>query len=384
MENSSPILPPVFWDPALGGWAVTTYDLVREVLRDPSRFSSEGGPVAENLGAEAMLATDSPVHDAVREVWSAPFSAATALERRKELGEWAGRLLDPMFAKLRHDEVVDLVPIFEAFAGSVVLSLLGLTGTNAEEFQRWNKMILDSAGFTITPDHPLYQERAAAKAQVYAILEAEVRDRRDRLRHRETLGDLVSLIVKSQGRAGITRGVMLDNLFNVFIGGSDTTVRWMGNAVVILHRHPAVLAAVRANPSLLPQALEEVLRLESVTRFAVRMVCAEGVELHGQALPRGDIVYAMSSLANRDPLVFEEPERFDIYRKAKQHFGFSHGMHKCIGMNLARIEAQAFIGRLLSENLAFEIVEVDYGDTSVVRGPQRLLVRAGGQNLTDG
>src|SRR5579871_2292001 len=95
MAESRATAPAVFWDSAINGWAVTSYELVREVLRDPSRFSSESGPVAENLGTEAMLATDSPVHDAVREIWSAPFSAPAAARRRQELERLADRLLEP-------------------------------------------------------------------------------------------------------------------------------------------------------------------------------------------------------------------------------------------------------------------------------------------------
>jgi cytochrome P450 len=151
----------------------------------------------------------------------------------------------------------------------------------------------------------------------------------------------------------------------------------MGNAIVLLHRHPDALAEVRANPALLPQALEEVMRMESVTRFAIRTVRADGVELGGQALARGDTVYLLGSLANRDPEAFDNPERFDIHRKARPHLGFSHGMHLCIGMNLARIEAQALLGELLLtvDAPSLEIVEVDCGDESVVRGPERLVMR---------
>ncbi len=84
----------------------------------------------------------------------------------------------------------------------------------------------------------------------------------------------------------------------------------------------------------------------------------------------------MSSAANRDPTAFDDPDRFDIHRKAKPHLGFSHGMHLCIGMNLARVEAQAILGALLAPDAPrLDLVEVDYGDDTVVRGPERLLLR---------
>ena len=183
------------------------------------------------------------------------------------------------------------------------------------------------------------------------------------------------MIVSAEDCEGITGTVILDNLFNVFTGGADTTVRWMGNSVVILYADRPALEEIRANPILLPQALEEVMRLKSVTRFAVRIVKTDGVQLAGQPLSRGDTVYLLTSIANHDPTVFSNPERFDIHRKGKPHLGFGYGMHQCIGMNLARVEAHALIGRLIAAAPELEVAEVQYGDDSVVRGPQHLGVR---------
>jgi len=92
-------------------------------------------------------------------------------------------------------------------------------------------------------------------------------------------------------------------------------------------------------------------------------------------MTRGDTVYFLTSVANRDPSVFDAPEQFDIYRDCRPHLGFSDGMHKCIGMNLARVEAQAFLGTLLTAGPDFVVVDIDYGDESVVKGPERLLIR---------
>ena len=368
---------PVAWDPSLGAWTVTGYELVKQALRDTERFTSENGIMAANLGEEAMLADDSPVHDAVRAVWARSFGVSGVMARRAEIEQLARELLTPIFAALRRGETVDIVPVLDAMAGRVVLGMLDFSQPREEEFTRLCKILLEASAFTIAADHPLYRAKAEAKAQVYAFLEDELHNRLDRLAGGERPTDLIALIAQAQGRSGITRTVALSNLFNVFVGGGDTTVRWMGNAIVLLHQHPEALAELRANPALLPQALEEVMRIRSVTRFAIRAVKIDGVELAGQALPRGDTVYLMGSLANLDPAVFEDPERFDIHRKAKPHLGFSHGMHLCIGMNLARIEAQVLLGQLLLAPDApmLEIVEADYGDESVVRGPERLLLR---------
>lgn len=373
--SSTPFDQAVAWDASLAGWTVKSYDLVRQVLRDPGRFTSEGGAIADNLAGQAMLVTDSAVHDAVRGLWAESFSGRTATARRAELEQLAGSLLEPALSQLRRGAIVDLVPLFKEFAGKVVLGLLNFSRVSESDFRRWYELILDSAAFSIPSNHPLYAERSKAKAEIYEVLKAEVADRRERLERGERPSDLVSLIVDAEHCAGITGTVILDNLFNLFTGGADTTVRWMGNSVVILYGDPPALEAIRANPTLLPQALEEVMRLKSVTRFAVRTVKADGVELAGQPLSRGDTIYLLTSIANHDPNVFSNPERFDIRRKGRPHLGFGHGMHQCIGMNLARVETQALIGRLITAAPALEVVEVEYGDDTVVRGPRRLTVR---------
>ncbi len=375
MQDTAPDQHQVSWSPQLGGWSVSSYELVRIALERPRSFSSEGNEIARNLAGEAMLVTDSSVHGVVRSLWAKPFSAPMAARRRGELERLAIEILAPATDRICSGEAVDLVPLFEAFAGKVVLSLLNLTGATEKDFHRWYKLVLDSAAFSITPESPLYRERTRAKAEIYAMLEGEVEDRLARLRSGQAGSDLIFLIAASEGRGGISRTVILDNLFNVFTGGADTTVRWMGNTVAILSRHPEALIELRANPALLPQALEEVMRFRSVTRFAIRTVCQDGVELGGQPMRRGDTVYLLTSAANHDPAIFEQPDRFDIHRKSRPHLGFSHGMHKCIGINLARVEAQTFLGRFFAMMPEFEIVELEHGDESVVRGPEKLVVR---------
>ena len=162
------------------------------------------------------------------------------------------------------------------------------------------------------------------------------------------------------------------------------TVRWMGSMPSSnFHRYPAALAELRANlaPALLPRRRARRSDADRVRLPASRSGRFAPRASRWPASPRtrGDTVYLLSSEANRDPAAFDDPERFDIHRKARPHLGFSHGMHQCIGMNLARVEAQAMLGRLLvagPDAPALDVVDVDYGDDSVVRGPQRLLLRS--------
>jgi cytochrome P450 len=365
----------VAWDAALVGWTVTGYELVKQVLRDTDRFTSEGGATARNLGAEALLANDSPVHAAVRAIWARPFGVSAVVARRRALEALAAKLLAPALAELERGETIDIVPVLESYAAQTIFGLVDFPATREAEYRNWYQTILDTAAFSADGEQARRQREA--KDAAYAFLESQVEDKQRRLAAGGTLDDLVSLIVAAEGQPGMTRAVTLDNLFNVFIGGADTTIRWMGNAIATLHRHPRALDELRADPTLLPQALEEVMRIETVTRFAIRAVRVDGVALEGQPLRRGDTVYVMTSRANRDPAAFDDPDRFDLHRKAKPHLGFSHGIHQCIGMNLARVEVQAFLGTLLAADAPrLALVDVDYGDDTVVRGPERLLLRA--------
>ena len=129
--------------------------------------------------------------------------------------------------------------------------------------------------------------------------------------------DLVSLMIAAEGRDGITQANVIDNLLILVLGALDTTVRWMGNLVVLLHRHPGALADVRSDLSLLPQAAEEAMRVESVVNVNLRIVNVDGIELCGQALHAGDFVYTLPAAANRDPQWFERPGEFDIHPQTK-------------------------------------------------------------------
>ena len=377
MSTADQAEPAIAWDEALGGWTVSSYETAREALLDPVRFDSEGNPIAANLAGKAILVDDSPVHDVFRALWTKALSPPAAAAWRGELEQLAEELLAPVIGRLREGAVTDLVPLFESFTGKVVLRLLDLDDLDEHRFKRWYKLLLDSAAFFIGPGDPLYDERAAAKAEVYAMLEAALDERQARLRQGEELTDLIALAAPAEGTRGITRTVILDNLFNMFTGGADTTLRWMGNAIVLLYRNPRALDEIRMQPTLLARALEEVMRIEAVTRFAIRTVRQEGARLAGQSLELGDTIYLLTSRANHDPAVYPEPGKFDIHRKGRPHLGFSHGRHQCIGMHLARVEAQVLIGRIVAELPCLDIVEVEYGDESVVHGPQRLLVRLG-------
>lgn len=363
------------WSDALNGWLITSYDGVKQVLSDARSFTNEGTPVARSFAPEAMLVTDSPLHHKIRAVWAKATALPAASGMADPMQTMADDLLLHAAARLNAGETLDLVPLFEHFTSEVITLLMDIPRDRSGDFQRWNRTISDAALGTLEKSGT-GDAGQVARAEVYAFLAEEAEKRRARFAAGEQPGDMIALIVAAEGVGDITPSIALDNLVNLFLGALDTTVRWLGNCVVALHRLPDVAAQVRADRALLPRAIEEVMRLDTVIQLTQRIVRADGLVVDGQALQAGQNIYALPGAANRDPAVFANPHGFDLMRRAKLHMGFGFGMHQCLGMNIARQEAVTFIGRMLDLLPALEIAQCHYGPTWSLWGPQVLMVQA--------
>lgn len=366
---------PVVWSDALNGWVVSSYDDAKRVVSDAAAFSNENTPIADAFSPYAMLVMDTPLHHKIRAVWAKPASLSAATGKVEDFERISTALLTPVAAALAAGQTVNLVPVFEAFTTEVITMLMDLSSDHRDKFQLWNRKISDNAMLMLEPDDPRYAEREGAKEEVYAFLREEVERRRTQFAAGEQPADLLSMMLVAEGQNGITPQIALGNILNLFTGALDTTVRWLGNCLVVLDRHPEIEAEVRHDRALLPQALEEVMRYESVVQITLRIV-KEDCLFHNQPLKAGDFIYALIGAANRDPAVFEAPGAFDIHRKPKLQLGFGFGMHQCLGMNIARKEVQTFIGRMFDMLPPLDIVDCDYGTTWSLWGPLVLNVRA--------
>ena len=367
---------PIFWSDSIYGWVASSYDDVKKVISDSAKFANEGTPMAQAFGAEAMLVIDTPLHHKIRAVWAKPASMSGVAAMAGDIEQVADNLVQPLAARLKAGEEVELVGLFEALVSEMITHLMDIPSRYKADLLDWNRVISDLAVVKLDESDPRFKQRLDAKTGVFALLRETVQDRRERLARGEEPRDLVSLMVGAEGNDGISQSIVLDNLLNLVLGALDTTVRWMGNVVVVLHRHPDVLAAIRADRSQLAQAVEEVLRLESPVQATMRIVKHDGIELAGQTLKAGEFVYAINAAANRDPNAFERPCEFDIYRKPKLNLSFGFGMHQCLGMNIARKEVQTIIGKLIDLLPPLDISEIDYGSSWSLWGPHKLVVRA--------
>jgi cytochrome P450 len=367
-------------------WLVTRHADVRSALGD-RRLSNDpqyaeaafgDGPARwrpENL--HNMLRTDPPRHTRLRRLTAEAFTARRVERLRPRVEEITGGLLDALSAAGAGP--VDLIDglAFPLPIG-VICELLGVPAADRDAFRRWTEAIL---AYPTDPGAATAMD--AARDGIRDYLTALIAAKRER-----PADDLLSALIATRdadpgstaspstaanpaaageaggpggnqpggeagGPGGGSREGGLDDLellstaSLLLTAGHETTVNLIGNGVLALLRHPDQLAAVRADPTLLPAAVEELLRYDSPIVPGIMKFAATDLELAGTPIPRGDVVLLAVGPANRDPGRLADPHRLDVTRPANPHLSFGHGIHFCIGAALARMEAQIAIGALL-------------------------------------
>jgi cytochrome P450 len=314
---------------------VYRYDDVLEVLRDGETFSSSHIIeliMGDVMGRHIMLGMDGAEHRRYRALVSTAF-------RQKALERWesalvavtANELIDGFAGRGRAELVREFTFPFPA---KVIAGLLGLPREDYQQFQRWSIAILSV--FTKR------EQAIAASAELKEYLAAILGERR-----REPREDLISDLAHAElDGERLTDEEIFSFLRLLLPAGVETTYRSTGNLLFSLLSRPGQLDAVRADRSLVPQAIEEALRYEtallSITRLAAR-----DTEISGVPVPAGSTVMLMLAAANRDEARWPDPELFDIVRPPKLHISFGQGPHICIGMHLARIEMRVALNLLL-------------------------------------
>src|SRR5215207_2149953 len=359
---------PLTWCPAMGGWLVTGRELAREVLGSAARFTVEAEPnlVRASLG-RMMLTTDGAEQERGRRPFEEPFRLRPVRERFEAP---VRARVDALVGALPPSGDVDLGTVFAApFAIGVACDLLGLDTLDPA---RMRAMYEDFASAMVYDGDPEPQRRAdAARETLNALLRAEIGAARKR-----GGGSVTAVVALDPGR-GLSDDEIVAQLRVILFGAIETVESELLNTVLLLLEHPEELARVRADGSLLPNAIEEAMRLVPPVSFIERW-SAEALELGGVALGRGEFVGISVPAANRDPETFPEPERFDVGRgNARHHLGFSHGAHHCLGFNLARLQGAMALDALLRRFGDLELVRERSGppDGFAFRKPVPLVVR---------
>jgi cytochrome P450 len=352
---------PVSWLPVLGGWLVTRRDVVLRVLRDSRTFTVDDPrfSTARVIGP-SMLSLDGAEHKRHRDPFAEAFRTGAAAAQLEEVAEAEAARLVAGFAAAGGAELRR--SLAGPLAVAVVADVLGLGQTDPRAILGWYDEIVGAVSALAGQsgeDHEPGREAggAAAFAELSASLRAAMAGGHGARGPQGACGPhgphgargahAHSLLAAAAEAGGLGDAEVVSNAAVLMFGGIETTEGMICNAVLHLLGHPAQLAGVIADPRLAANAVEESLRLEPAAAVVDRYATAD-VALAGASIRRGDLVTVSLAGANRDPVVFADPDRFDARRvNARQNLAFAHGPHFCLGAQLARAETRAAVTALL-------------------------------------
>jgi cytochrome P450 len=371
----------VIYNQRVRRWMVTDFEVVRQIFTTTTQFSSEKGQVEQAgvFGGPTMEFYDGPHHDSIRAIWSDDFRPRTLAQLRPVIAGTIRRRLEPVIGRLRRGETVDVVSdLTRGIPTEVIAHLLGIESTMVDQFSRWSDAMGASAeGYTNPGPRgaELIAEGQRATAGLNDYIRAQLTQRRCPA-HEQS--DLIATMVRDEYACHhMTEQEIVASNTQLVFAGNETTAKLLAQTMVTLAAHPDQRRAIHADRSLIPATVEEVHRFETITHSVFRDVIGPDATLGEVTIPSGDRITLLLGAANRDPRRWDSPAEFDIFRKKLPHLGFAFGLHSCLGMNLARLEAQIFLEELI-EVLPDWIVDgpVDYGTNYAVRGPTRVLIRA--------
>ncbi|MCC6006142.1 MAG: cytochrome P450 [Rhodobacteraceae bacterium] len=353
------------WLPRHELWAVARFEEVRQVLRDHRRFSSARGVAAnEETNRASMgttLASDPPLHTEQRKIIVAPLMPGALAPLRAQIEATADDLIARLVARGSFDAMSDLARVLPV---SIVSDLVGLPEEGRQNLLKWAAATFDILG--VMNERAREAVPAVQEMRAYTVEQATP----ERLRPGSWAARLYE--AAAEGKIPVERcpAMMRDYM----APSLDTTILGTGNILWLLARHPDQWELLRANPDLIPSAINEGLRLESPIRGFTRLLNT-ATRLGDTELPEGARVLALYASANRDERKWDEPERFDITRKATEQLGFGHGIHTCAGMHLARLEIGAILSALVRRVRRIEVEDPVFAYNNVLRGFDSLPMR---------
>jgi len=315
-----------------------------------------------------MLQQDPPDHTRLRGLVVKAFTARRVEDMRPRIQEVVDRTLD----RIIPDGHMDLIEDFAfRLPVTIICDMLGIPEDHREAFYKGSRdggRILDPV--LLTPDEIKQSNAGTAMAQMYFHQLFE-------LRRRNPGDDLTTQLVQAEEDGSkLTNEELTANIILLFGAGHETTVNLIGNGLLALFRNPDQLALLKANPSLITNAIEEFLRYDSSVQMTGRVALEDIDDLGGKRIPKGESVLCLLGSANRDPAVYpDRPDQLDITRPNVKPMSFGGGIHYCLGAQLARIEAEIAIATLLRRLPALRLDDADspeWRPTFVLRGLKRL------------
>ena len=322
-------------------WLVGGYEQVRQVLTD-QHFSRAlaVAPGRSLLGielsaAESIIAMDPPEHTRLRKLVASAFTVRRVEALRPRVAAIVDELIGALTAR---PQPADLMTSFSLpLPVRVICELLGVPVADMEKFRAWSGTILSD--WEQDSDEIL-----TALAELYEYFVELIRIKRTR-----PGDDLASALIAVRDSGDRLSEEELTNLAcTILVAGYETTAHHISLSLLALLDHPAEMVRLRADPGLIPGAVEELVRYVRIGILPLARVTTEEVELGGVTIPAGEVVLPLIGAANRDPSVFSEPDRFDISRAPVSHLAFGSGAHHCLGAALARVELQEALRGLVT------------------------------------
>ena len=360
-----------------GAWYVGRYEDVDAILKD-KRFGKRPPPGTEHRmpayasaddDVRSMLVIDPPDHTRIRSRFVKAFNANRIEGMRLRIQALVDGLLDRLIPQGRMEAMRDYA---HPIPSTVISDMLGIPEQDRAHFAKMsNVLVATSTG--IDPDASSSEKRRRNE-EVLAEFDAYL-DQLFARKRKAPEDDLTSdLLRRNEEEENLSPVELRQNVRLLFIAGHETTVNLIGNALIALAKHPEQLELLRADPALMPRAVEEFLRFDSSVQQLPRVAQAD-VEIGGRRILAGQMVILLLGAANHDEHVFERPDELDLQRPFKRSKSFGGGVHFCLGAQLARIETEIALNRLLVRIPRFRVDNLDcltYPFNLFFRGPEQL------------
>ncbi len=373
--------PLIYVDDFLGmgkAWIVTNYEDAIMLLKDP-RFTKdrrkvlspvdEAAPVPENSFIslmQSMINVDPPDHTRLRGLVSKAFTPRMIEQLHPRIQQITDELLDAVQERGAMDLVNDFaypLPI------TVISEMLGIPVTDRRQFRAWTQIFLNTGE---------QNQQEALKGSAIGEFIQYIKTLLDEKRAHPG-SDLTSNLVQAEeNRDRLSENELISMLFLLIVAGHETTVNLISNGTLALLQHPDQVQRLQHDPSLIATTIEELLRYTGPVNLSDERWASEDIQIHGQLIRKGEIVYASLVGANTDPQQFQNPEVLDITRRENQHLAFGKGIHYCLGAPLARLEGQIALGTLFQRlphlRLASNPEELLWNNNPILRGLRSLPV----------
>ena len=378
---------PIYRCPHTGMFFVFDYDTIRRIAGNPETFSNKFGAAMRRSGdvdprvvevrnsgypaVDTMLTEDPPVHRRYRGLVNQAFTARRVATLEGDIAKIANDLIDAFVDAGR-------VELVSAFCGplplTVIADQLGVPRADLPLFNRWSDAFVAQLSRMASPDEELEAAKLIVEFQHYF---AKKLDERRRDRHDDIISDIVH--ARLEGERPLDTAESLSIIQQLLVAGNETTTSAIAEGMLLLIQHPEQLARLRADAGLVPNLVEEVLRLSTPTANMWR-VSTKDTDVNGAHIPAGSMIQLRYASADRDERVFDSPQAFDATRQnARANVAFGYGVHMCIGASLARKEMEVAFRVLLDrlDDVALDCPEGDlvYPPNVLLRGLAALPIR---------